>query len=96
MRIELDQRIEIGREVEPAIVWRPAGNEGAPALLGLQEALGAQEFDRLANRHSCDAEFLLQFLERGNSLAFDPAGRIDALTHDRGDLKIERDAAAVV
>ena len=90
------RRIEIRRQVEPAIVRRSARDESAPALLGFQQVLGAQEFDRLANRHPRHAKFLFQLLDGRDFLAFRPVPGIDALTHHRGDLKIKRHAAAVV
>jgi hypothetical protein len=71
-------------------------HECPAALLRAQEAFLAQDVNRLANGDARDRELTFQFDQRRNLLTGKPLLRLDAAAHDRGDLDVQRNAAAIV
>ena len=64
--------------------------------MAMQQAFLAQDIDGLADRDARHLELALELDQRGDFLAGLPLPSFDALAHDRGDLDIEGNAAAVI
>src|SRR5262249_710900 len=86
----------LGCDPDPVRSRSPPYDERAAALMAMKQPFLAQDIDGLAHRDARHFELALELDQRGDFLAGLPLPSFDALTHDRRDLDIEGDAAAVV
>jgi hypothetical protein len=92
----IDQDGPVGGELEPMPARRLFRHEGAAALMAMQQSFLAQDIDGLTDRDPRHLELALELNQRGYLLARPPLLSFDALAHDRCNLDVERNPAAVV
>ncbi len=83
-------------QLQPAVVLDAAVHKCASALTALQNPIGLQGIDGLAQCDAGDLEIRFQLLERRDLIANLPLSRLDPPAERRGDLKIERHPAALI